>query len=50
MVNFPMKDKQQLMKLLEDLDNRVEVAHDILNSELGQGRIHNEDPLGIRNI
>jgi len=26
------------MKLLEELDNRVEVAHDILNSELIQTR------------
>lgn len=30
---FPQKDKLNLMKLLEDLDNRVEIAHDILVAE-----------------
>ena len=38
LVSFPAKDKLQLMKLLEELDNRVEVVHDILSSELAQTR------------
>ncbi|EAR87258.2 hypothetical protein TTHERM_00053740 (macronuclear) [Tetrahymena thermophila SB210] len=34
LLNFPSKDKLQLMKLLEELDNQVEVAHEILTSEM----------------
>ncbi|KAL4465813.1 hypothetical protein ABPG74_004050 [Tetrahymena malaccensis] len=33
-LNFPSKDKLQLMKLLEELDNQIEVAHEILTSEM----------------
>ncbi|KAL4470693.1 hypothetical protein ABPG72_016698 [Tetrahymena utriculariae] len=34
LLNFPSKEKLQLMKLLEELDNQVEVAHEILTSEM----------------
>lgn len=30
---FPQKDKYQLMKLLEDIDNRMELAQEILFAE-----------------